>query len=100
MAKKKQLEIAGTEPQSIPVIEEAAEEYRRLVTDRLALQKKEKPAKQNLVSVMKLHGRSSHTYFDSDNVERRIVITENTKASVRAVKANDEDDGDEEGNEN
>lgn len=98
MAKKrKQTEIAGFEQQqqSIPVVEEAAEEYRALRDKRMALQKKEAAAQATLISAMNTHGVKVYTYMDEDEAEQKVVLAEITKARVRKVKPNqDDDDGD------
>lgn len=91
---KKQTEIPGTEAPSIPAVEEAAEEYRAIRDERMALSEKETSAQAALVAAMTSHNLTSYRYEDSEGNQRKVVLAEVVKAKVAKVKERDSGAGD------
>lgn len=90
---KAQTEIPGTERPSIPEVEEAAEDYRALRDERMALAEKEAEAKRTLITKMKAHNQTAYRYEDNDGVERKVILDEKTNAKVAKVKRENPDEG-------
>lgn len=80
---KKQLEIPGTEPVTIPEIEEAADTYVALRDKRMALTQKEIDARAVLIAAMDEHKLTSYRYDDN-------VVTVEPSEKVHVKKAKQE----------
>lgn len=98
--KKKQLEVAGTEKpdNEIPEVTEAAIQYREIRDARMALTKREGPAREALANVLtknNIHHPATYNYIDNDGEERVVAATPTkVKITVRKVtskQASDED---------
>jgi len=87
--RKKQAHLPGMEPPTIKSIERAAEEYRYIRDDRMALGKKEQDAHAKLLALMKEH---SLTCYEFD--EFRVELDSTTKVRVRKKKDDSETNGD------
>lgn len=100
MSSKKQLEIPGTERQSIPEIEEAAEKYRAVRDKRMRLTEQEVAAKVNLLQVLIEHENELTPNGNDERVYRyddEIVILKSGKRNVKvkaAMDGADEEDED------
>ena len=90
--KAKQMKIPGTERKSIPEIEKAADKYRSVRDERMALTKKEAIEQTNLVNIMKKHDVSHYIFEDDDGEEAEVKIVDSVKAKVKKVRAGDGDD--------
>lgn len=88
-AKAKQTDLPGMENRDIPEIEQAAERYRDVRDDRIALTKDESEAKQALIAVMKKHNRQVYTHNGLS-----ITLEEIDNVKVKSAKKADEE-GDE-----
>jgi hypothetical protein len=86
-AKPKQVDLPGMEDRDIPEIEEAAERYRDVRDERIALSKDESTAKQSLIAVMKAHKRSVYSRNGMS-----ITLEEIDNVKVKTAKKDDEDD--------
>jgi len=88
MAKKraKQQFIPGTEPPSIPALDEAAEKYVGIRDDRMRLTKAEAKAIDELLDLLREHGLASYE-FDGNVVE----ISHKDKVKVRRKKEGGDD---------
>lgn len=89
---KRQTQIPGTERASIPEIDEAAEEYRLVRDERMALSTKEAEAKKKLVATMQSHNQSAYRYDDQDGIERNVKLE--TKVSAKVAKVKGQSSGD------
>lgn len=92
---KKQLEIPGTEPQSIPEIEEAAETYVKARDKRMRLTEQEVAAKVNLLQVLLTNQEKMSPGEDGTRVYRyddEIVILKPGKVGVKVKAVHDDDD--------
>lgn len=92
-ARDKQTMIPGTEPESIPAVEEAAANYRDIRDSRMSLTEEEADAKKKLIDVMKEHGVEKYQ-FGGYEVVRTHEETDNVK--VRKLKATPRDEEDDE----
>lgn len=88
MARKKQTFIPGTEPESHPDIDRAAELYVDARDERCRLSKEEAEAQDNLLETMLKHGLSTYE-FDG----KIVVALSKTKIVVKTKK--DKANGDE-----
>jgi hypothetical protein len=88
-AKQQQQDLPGPEfkRESIPEIEEAAENYRALRDERMALSEREANAKKDLISQMTTRSVTVFRYDDSEGVERRVTLETKTNAKVGKVKS-------------
>lgn len=87
MAKKKaqQLQVPGTERETIPEIDGAAKDYADLVSRRVGLQAKEKEAKDALLALMK--GKNLTIYrFDTEDGDTMEVTLKPTDVKLRVRK--------------
>ncbi len=84
--KAKQEELPGMEARDVPEIEQAAEIYRRIRSERCELSKRESEAKNALIQVMKNLGRSFYNY---GGLRVQLKITD--RVNVRAT-ADDDDE--------
>lgn len=82
----KQLNIPGTEPPSVPEIEEAADEYRSRRDRRMAAGEDETEAADRLLALMKEHGLQVYT-FDGYTVTMKRL----DKVQVRRTGNGEED---------
>lgn len=73
-------------PPTIPEIDEAAEEYRRVRDRRMELTKEETKRNEQIVELMRKHGLTEYTFDGSE-----VSIKNKTKARVRRIA---EEDGD------
>lgn len=89
MAKKKQLEIPGTERPKIKEIDDAADDYADTVERRKALQEQEVLKREMLLLAMHRHELTSYRYDD------RIVILSPLKEKVKVASIHDLDEGEE-----
>jgi hypothetical protein len=85
--KAKQVDLPGMEDRDIPEIEEAAERYRDVRDDRIALSKDESTAKQALIAVMKAHKRSVYSRNGMS-----ITLEEIDNVKVKTAKKDDEEE--------
>jgi len=83
----KQNRLPGMEDAEIEELEDAAKDYASLRDDRMHLLSKEVEMKDNLLALMKKHGKLTYTH---DGVEVRIVH-ENEKVKVKIKKEKEED---------
>ena len=87
MAKKKQMEIPGTERPRIQEIEDAAEAYREKRDKRAELSKEETSARQGLQAVLEKHGLD--VYVDPDETFR-VRLDRTTKAKLEDIEQEEE----------
>lgn len=94
-ARRQQVELPGEEfkRQSIPEVEEAAENYRALRDERMNLAERESNAKKSLIATMTSHGVTAFRYDDADGVERKVTLETKTNAKVGKVKTASTSDG-------
>lgn len=85
---KQQFIEPGMDPPTIPEIDEAAEEYRRVRDRRMELTKEEARHNELLLGLMKKHNLSEYRY-DGTEVS---VAKEKEKARVRRIKEESESD--------
>ena len=87
--KPKQADLPGMEERKLPDLHKAAEEYAEVRDERLEIQKREIPAKQELLRLMKVHKKETYKFED---VSIR-VVHEKEKVIVRigAKKDKEED---------
>lgn len=86
---KRQTQIPGTERLEISDVTEAAEEYRLVRDERMALSTKEAEAKKKLISTMQSHNLSAYRYDDQDGIERNVKLETKVSAKVAKVKSSD-----------
>ena len=86
-AKAKQTALPGLENRDIPEIEEAAERYRDIRDDRIAMSRDEAEAKQSLIEVMKKHNRTVYTHNGLS-----VTLEEIDNVKVKAAKKADEEE--------
>lgn len=94
MAVAKQTKIPGTERQKIKAIDKAAEAYVEVRDERMGLTKKEKEAKEKLLSLMKEHKLDSYT--DEDASPPLIVTVEAKDETVKVKRASEDETEDDE----
>lgn len=96
----KQLKIPGTEPASIPEIEEASENYVRARDKRMRLLESEITAKTNLLQVLLQHEDKLSANEEGNKVYRYddlVVILKRGKLNVKVKSAHDDEEaGDDE----
>lgn len=85
--KAKQADLPGMEDRDIPEIEEAAERYRDVRDERIALSKDESTAKQSLIAVMKAHKRSVYSRNGMS-----ITLEEIDNVKVKTAKKDDDEE--------
>lgn len=97
--RKQQLEVPGTERESIEEVDVAAEKYRKIRDERQALTKLETGAMEELAAVLEennLKPGSKYEYEDDEGITREVKVTiTKVKISVREKKdkpANQNDD--------
>lgn len=88
--KLKQQFIPGTEPESIPAIDAAAETYHEVMTERCGLSKQEDEAKDNLIDKMKEHG------VDRYETPHGLVVSITSKSNVKVKRKKDAESAEEE----
>jgi hypothetical protein len=96
---KKQLEIPGTEVDSIPEIEEAAELYVKARDRRMRLTEQEIAAKVNLLQVCVANEDKLSPNQDGDKCytyEDEMVILKRGKANVKVKLLREKDESDDE----
>lgn len=82
--KSKQQFIEGTEPESIPEIEQAAEAYREARDSRMNKLEVEIELKKDLTELMKKHKLSEYKYDD------QVVVLEGGEPKVKVQKVKKE----------
>lgn len=92
MAKQQTLPGDGMARPVDPEIEEAAEEYRLIRDERMAMAAREKEAKRNLIQVMEGKGVTTYCYLDDESNERKITLESKKNAKVSKVRPTDPDD--------
>lgn len=92
--KKRQLQIVGTERKTISEIDEAAEAYREVRDQRMALTKQEGEKQAALVEVLKKHKVTEYKFDDDDGDELTVILDVKEKARVKKSKDDDSDDSD------
>lgn len=85
---KRQLRIAGTERKTIADVEEAAEEYREVRDQRMALTKQEGEKQAALVEAMKRHKLTEYKFDDDEGNE--LTVTFDVKEKAKVSKAKDD----------
>lgn len=85
---KKQLDIPGTERETIKAIETAADEYQDLKEKRAKLLSKEIAAKAKLHELMKKHEKKTYRCVDNDLLVELVVTEE--KVKVKHVETDQE----------
>lgn len=88
---RRQQQIPGTEPATIPEIDEAALEYVAARDKRIAASGVEKTKYAALVEVMKKHN-TKHYKFDTDDGTKLAVDEVVTEVKVKVKKVKDDDD--------
>lgn len=88
---KKQLQIVGTEPPTIPDVEEAAAKYREIRDQRMVLTKEEGDAQAALVVVMQKHKITEYKFDDDEGEEIMVTLDEKVKAKVKKAKSGGDD---------
>lgn len=79
----KQQRIPGSEPPSIPALDDAAETYYEVMQDRLKLTKEEHEAMDSLVEKMSEHGVERYETADG------LVVTITAKSKCKVKKRKD-----------
>lgn len=96
---KKQSELPGVESQSIPEIEEAAENYRSVRDKRMALTEKEVAAKVNLIQVVQAHAKELTPNGDGKLCYRYddqlVMLTDKINVKVKTDHGDNEDEDEE-----
>ncbi len=87
MARKKQLEIVGTERQTNAEVEAAADTYREARDARMAAAKLEAEAHDKLVAIMGAYDLKVYEYPDDEGRDLVVKAKSKTKVSVRLAKA-------------
>lgn len=85
-----QLQIAGTEALTIEEIDEAAETYRVLRDERMAVQKKEIESRKRVLEAMKKHNLEAYKYEDGDGKQRQVSLTSEVKVKVKRIKGEED----------
>ena len=81
---RKQGYLPGTEPETIAEIEQAADSFRRLRDERMELTRDEVQAQENLLRVMKKHGRREYRYEDGSTRFLVEIVESAEKVKVKA----------------
>jgi type II secretory pathway component PulM len=82
----KQTSIPGTERKYIEAVENAAQEYRAVRDERMALTKREAELQEILVQAMASHELEAYAYLDDEGEELIVKVTHKTKVRVRKAK--------------
>lgn len=77
--KPRQTHIPGTEPETVPEVHKAIEDYCDVRDERLGMQGQEKDAKATLVAALKKAGL---THYNVDGRQADLETDENVKAKV------------------
>lgn len=88
---KKQSEIPGTERETDPEIDAAAQDVYELTQQRIELQKKEAAARDVLLDRMKSKGIEHYAYIDGDE-RYDVKRSERESVSVRLKKHRDREE--------
>ena len=80
--------IPGTEPPSVPRIDQAAKNYHEVMTERCELSKQEDDAKQNLIAIMKEHGL---VRYETKN-GLVVIVTDKTNVKCKSKTSTEADD--------
>ena len=83
---KRQLRIAGTERKTIADVEEAAEAYREVRDQRMALTKQAADKQAALVEAMKRHKLTEYKFDDDEGNELTVTFDVKEKAKVKKAK--------------
>ncbi len=86
--KARQGYLEGCEPESIPALDEAAENYDEAMRDRVALSKEEDEKKDALIDLMTEHKK------DRYETPAGLIVTVTNKKNVRVKPKKDAEDGD------
>ncbi len=82
---RRQMEIKGTERDSIPEIEDAAETWRERRKDAKAAKEREKEAQYALIAIMGAHKKKKYKYNDPDGGDE-ILLSIDQEPKVSAKK--------------
>ena len=91
-AKKKQGFLPGMDPPSIKAIDDAADIYYDVMTERVKLSKEEDEAKDNLIDKMKEHGLDRYETADG----KVVTVTSKSNIKVKRKKDAEESNGEDE----
>jgi hypothetical protein len=82
---------AGVSPKRIGQLDTAIDDWRKLVTKRMALGEQEAEAKTKVNALMHEHGIETYLYTDDGDVEKECVLVESVKLRKRSKDDDNED---------